>query len=76
MATRKAHSQRRQQLAYYKNPDKDPRGPWNSATYTCNKTKDERPNLYYPITNSNTGEQVWPKETAVWKYGQEVTSNT
>lgn len=63
-----------EQLAYYKNPDNDPRGPWNSATYTCNKTKDERPNLYYPITNPNTKREVWPKETAVWKYGADVTA--
>ena len=62
------------QLQYYKNPDHDERGPWNSATYTCNKSKDERPNLYYPIKNPNTGEDVWPKETAVWKYGREVTN--
>ncbi len=62
-----------EQLEYYKNPDNDPRGPWNSATYTCNKSKDERPNLYYPITNPATGEQVWPKDTAVWKYGRDVT---
>lgn len=61
------------QLSYYKNPDNDPKGAWNSATYTCNKSKDERPNLYYPIVNPNTGEEVWPKETAVWKYGKDVT---
>lgn len=61
------------QIDYYKNPDNDPRGPWNSATYTCNKSKSERPNLYYPITNPNTGEEIWPKETAVWKYAPEVT---
>jgi len=46
------------QAAYYTNPDNDPRGDWNSSTYTCNKSKDERPNLYYPITNPNTGEEV------------------
>jgi adenine-specific DNA-methyltransferase len=62
-----------EQLEYYKNPDNDTRGLWNSATYTCNKSKDERPNLYYLITNPNTGEEVWPKETAVWKYGPDVT---
>jgi adenine-specific DNA-methyltransferase len=59
------------QSTYYKNPDNDPRGPWNSATYTCNKSKEERPNLYYPITNPNTHEEIWPKETAVWKYSRE-----
>ena len=63
-----------EQIAYYKNPDNDHRGPWNSATYTCNKTKDERPNLYYPIANPYSGEEVWPKETAVWKYAQDVTA--
>lgn len=55
----------------YSNPDNDPRGDWNSATYTCNKTKEQRPSLYYPIINPNTGEEVWPKETAVWAYSKE-----
>jgi len=31
------------QLKYYANPDNDERGAWNSSTYTCNKTKEERP---------------------------------
>ncbi len=60
------------QRGYYRNPDNDPRGPWNSSTYTCNKTRWERPNLYYPITNPNTGEEIYPKETAVWAYSREV----
>ena len=55
----------------YSNPDNDPRGPWNSATYTCNKSRSQRPNLYYPIQNPFTGEAVYPKETAVWAYSQE-----
>lgn len=62
-----------EQLSNYQNPDNDPRGVWNSATYTCNKTKQERPNLYYPIVNPTTGVSVWPKETAVWKYAADVT---
>lgn len=53
----------------YRNPDNDHRGPWNSAAYTCAKSADERPNLYYPITNPNTGEEIWPKKTRVWAYG-------
>jgi adenine-specific DNA-methyltransferase len=60
------------QNSYYTNPDNDTRGPWNSAAYTCNKNKDERPNLYYPLINPNTGEEVWPKETAVWAYSKET----
>lgn len=59
------------QMKYYTNPDNDSRGPWNSATYTCNKSKKQRPSLYYPITNPYTGEEVWPKETAVWAYSKE-----
>jgi adenine-specific DNA-methyltransferase len=61
-----------QQDSNYKNPDDDPRGPWSSATYTCNKTAEERPNLYYGITNPNTGEVVWPRRTAVWKFNEET----
>ena len=57
--------------SYYKNPDNDPRGPWNSAAYTCNKSRSERPNLYYPIINPNTGEQIYPNENAVWAYSYE-----
>lgn len=59
------------QMKYYTNPDNDSRGSWNSATYTCNKSKEQRPSLYYPITNPYTGEEVWPKETAVWAYSKE-----
>ncbi len=61
-----------EQLGNYQNPDNDSRGPWNSTTYTCNKSADERPNLYFPLTQPNTGEQVWPTRTAVWKFNQEA----
>jgi adenine-specific DNA-methyltransferase len=61
-----------EQKEYYRNPDDDQRGPWNSVAYTCNKSKEERPNLYYPITNPNTGEEVWPSKTAVWAYSKEA----
>jgi adenine-specific DNA-methyltransferase len=60
------------QNAYYTNPDRDPRGPWNSAAYTCAKTADERPNLYYPLTHPTTGTEVWPKRTRVWAYQRET----
>lgn len=52
----------------YKNPDNDPRGVWMSDNYTCNKSADERPNLYYEITNPFTKEKIWPKRTRVWGY--------
>jgi adenine-specific DNA-methyltransferase len=57
---------------YYKNPDNDSRGPWNSAAYTCNKSKAERPNLYYAIVNPNTRKEIWPDEKAVWAYSKET----
>lgn len=63
---------RASQNKLYKNPDDDPRGEWASDNYTCNKNVDERPNLYYPITNPNTGEEIWPKKTAVWRYNEET----
>lgn len=57
------------QKKYYTNPDNDPRGPWNSAAYTCAKSADERPNLYHAITQPNTGEKILPRKTRVWAYG-------
>lgn len=56
----------------YKNPDLDPRGPWRADNYKCNKSATERPNLYYPIIQPNTGEEIWPAKTAVWRYNQET----
>ncbi|MDH4388781.1 MAG: site-specific DNA-methyltransferase [Fimbriimonas sp.] len=62
-----------EQLGYYSNPDSDTRGPWNSATYTCNKTKEERPSLFYPL-NRPDGTEVWPSETAVWAYSKDASA--
>ena len=61
------------QLDNFKNPDSDPRGGWLSVDYTCAKTRDERPNLYYPITNPITGKEVLPSPTRVWAYDREST---
>ena len=49
----------------------DEKGIFRSDNYTCNKTAEERPNLYYAVTNPNTGEEIWPKRTAVWRYSKE-----
>ncbi len=57
-----------EQLKGYKNPDNDPRGRWQSVVYTCNKSRAERPNLYYPIENPVTKREVWPDESRVWAY--------
>ncbi|NKB77265.1 MAG: site-specific DNA-methyltransferase [Gammaproteobacteria bacterium] len=59
----------------YKNPDGDHRGPWNSVTYTGNKSLSERPNLHYAITNPTTGEQIYPPKTLTWRYGHQTHLN-
>ena len=55
----------------YKNPDNDPRGPWKAGDYTCNKSAEERPNLYYAINQPQTGEEVLPNKSRVWAYSRE-----
>lgn len=59
------------QVGRYKNPDNDPRGPWKAADYTCRFTAKQRPNLYYPIIQPITGDEIWPKETRVWANSKE-----
>ena len=54
------------QSSRYTNPDNDTRGPWKAADYTCRYTSDERPTLYYPVQNPNTGQEIFPKRTRVW----------
>jgi len=49
----------------------DAKGIFRPDNYTCNKSAEERPNLYYPITNPNTGAEIWPKRTRVWSYSKE-----
>ncbi|MBL4702391.1 MAG: site-specific DNA-methyltransferase [Phycisphaeraceae bacterium] len=56
-----------------KNPDNYPRGVWISSDYTCAKSKEERPNLYYPILNPNTGEEIWPNHNRVWAFNKDST---
>ncbi|MBO6635380.1 MAG: site-specific DNA-methyltransferase, partial [Parvibaculum sp.] len=58
---------------HYTNPDDDPRGPWNSITFTGNKNRKERPNLYYEITNPNTGDVILPPDNLTWRYSKERT---
>jgi adenine-specific DNA-methyltransferase len=50
---------------------KDERGVFRLDNYTCNKSADERPNLYYSVTNPNTGEEIYPNRNAVWRYSRE-----
>ncbi len=50
----------------------DQKGVFRTSNYTCNKSADERPNLYYPVVNPNTGKEILPKRTRVWGYSREV----
>lgn len=55
----------------YKNPDYDERGLWRTDNYLCNKSAEQRPNLYYPIIHPKTGQEIWPNRAAVWRYSKE-----
>jgi adenine-specific DNA-methyltransferase len=50
----------------------DEGGIFRASDYTCNKTSQERPNLFYPIIHPKTGEEVWPKPSRVWAYSPEA----
>ncbi len=51
----------------YHNPDNDPRGPWATSSYVNPATREERPNLVYPIRNPSTGAPI-EHPTHAWKY--------
>jgi adenine-specific DNA-methyltransferase len=52
----------------YSNSDNDPRGDWQSDNLTLGFSYVERPNLYYPLENPETG--VWQacNPNGVWRY--------
>ena len=52
----------------YSNPDNDPRGSWTKGDLTCNKTKEERPNLYYSIIDPKTNITYECNPKRVWVY--------
>ena len=51
---------------------KDEKGIFRIDNYTCNKSAEERPNLYYPIIQPYTREEIFPSRTRVWAYSQET----
>lgn len=58
----------------YSNPDNDPRGPWTSVSYVSQRTKDQRPNLSYPVVNPQDGRKIEHPVNA-WKYSEEAYLN-
>lgn len=59
-------------LNMYKNPDNDHRGNWKLEDLTCNKSKDERPSLYYDLIDKSTGEVYHCNPNRVWAYSKET----
>ena len=53
----------------YDNPDNDPRGKWASSSYVNPATKEQRPNLVYPIINPHNKKEV-NHPTNAWKYSK------
>lgn len=53
--------------AIYSNPDNDERGSWTSVSYVNPASREERPNLCYPIHNPITGQTI-EHPTNAWKY--------
>jgi adenine-specific DNA-methyltransferase len=49
----------------------DEKGVFRPDNYTCSKSSEERPNLYYAIKQPNTGEEIWPSKTRVWSYSKD-----
>lgn len=49
----------------------DEKGIFRNSDYTCSKSFEERPNLYYAIIQPNTGEEIFPSKTRVWAYSKD-----
>lgn len=49
----------------------DEKGRFRTSDYTCAKSVEERPNLYYPIIQPNSHEEILPSKTRVWAYSKE-----
>ena len=67
-----AFTGKRLALDDYRNPDNDERGDWTPQPLTCSKSLIERENLYYPITNPETGYWYPCDSERVWAYASET----
>ncbi len=52
------------------NPDDDARGPWMSRSILGLATRDQRPNLHYPIIDPSNGNIFHPPEATGWRYSK------
>lgn len=55
----------------FANPDSDERGDWMSRSILGLATRDQRPNLHYPIVDPVTGNSFEPPPTTGWRYARE-----
>ena len=55
----------------FSNPDDDARGPWMSRSILGLATRDQRPNLHYPIVDPSTGVVFVPPDATGWRYSKE-----
>ncbi|MCC8978913.1 site-specific DNA-methyltransferase [Bradyrhizobium acaciae] len=55
------------QTARYRNPDKDPRGPWKPGDTLRNEVRDY---AVFPV-RLPSGREVWPSEGTSWRYTNE-----
>lgn len=58
-------------FSMYSNPDNDPRGDWRTDNITLGYSHKERPNLYYPLKDPETGIVYPPNPDRVWVYAHE-----
>ena len=56
----------------YGNVDNDPRGDWRIGDITLGFSYKERPNLYYPLTDPETGITYPCSPESVWRYATET----
>ncbi|OQA32230.1 MAG: putative methyltransferase [Betaproteobacteria bacterium ADurb.Bin341] len=55
----------------FSNPDNDPRGPWMSRSILGLATKEQRPNLHYPIVDPKTQNSYEPPANTGWRYNKD-----
>lgn len=57
-------------LERYKNPDNDPRGPWQSVTATAQAGHAAK-SQYYSVVSPKTGKTHWPPRGRCWIYSEQ-----
>lgn len=56
----------------YSNTDNDPKGPWTLGDLTVGMTKDQRPNQFYDLVDTNTNIVYKANPKRVWTYAPDT----